>query len=57
MTITLIGCAIYTGPIYGWGSLELIFIKEGFYRGGCSNSDPEVECRSQRSLLTLMYTL
>jgi len=56
--LAFIQAGLTSGIIYGWPSLESIFIKEGVYRDHCHPDDPtDVACKAQENFFNMIFTV
>eukprot|EP00299_Pterocystis_sp_00344_P016195 c8122_g1_i2.p1 GENE.c8122_g1_i2~~c8122_g1_i2.p1 ORF type:complete len:507 (+),score=119.46 c8122_g1_i2:43-1521(+) len=56
VVLNLLGNLFFSGMIFGWGSLMLIFEQDHVFERGCHKTESDDKCRKQENLLTAMYT-
>jgi len=54
--LAFVQAGLTSGIIFGWPSLETMFVKEGIYRSHCKSTDKD-PCDAQKNYFELIYTV
>jgi hypothetical protein len=54
--VTLACTAMFSGAIFGWATLQLIFEKDGVFSDGCEVDTDDV-CEEQQNKFSLIYNV
>lgn len=57
VTVTLICTALFSGALFGWATLQLIFEQDGVFSNGCEDTAESEICESQQTKFALMYNV
>ena len=57
VTVTLICTALFSGALFGWATLQLIFEEDGVFNDGCEGVADDEICEAQQNKFSLMYNI
>lgn len=57
VAVTLTCTALFSGALFGWATLQLIFEEDGVFSDGCENVADDELCDAQQNKFSLMYNI
>jgi hypothetical protein len=57
VTVTLTCTALFSGALFGWATLQLIFEEDGVFSRGCEGATEDEVCGDRQNKFSLMYNV
>lgn len=55
VVVTLICTALFSGALFGWATLQLIFEEDGVFSSGCEDALDDELCEKQQQKFSLVF--
>ena len=57
VAVTLLCATLFSGALFGWATLQLIFEDDGVFSQGCEHVPRDEICEKQRNKFSLVYNV